>query len=118
MKKKWSELSPKYRKELERKGVNRVIHERKGVWKSLSRDTLTRYQRYGITPEIYESGANLKAVMRGEFDEVRNPNDKDAPKYKTIKWFDNRVTWLKTRSEGIDSAKWPPNVPPWWIIFS
>lgn len=119
--KKWSELSPAYRKRLEAKGVTAELHRRKGNWNHLSTKTRRQYEKAGITKNLYEGGADLrfargqdKQVFRViDYDEIRKP-----VKYKTIKWFDSRAKWLETRNEGIDYAKWPPNVPPWWVIFS
>ena len=94
VKRSWSKLSPAYRKRLE---------------------------RGGITKKLYEGGVNLQ-VARGHgkevFKVIENDDIREPSNYKTIKWFDSRQTWLNTRHEGVDSAKWPPHVPPWWIIFS
>lgn len=99
MKRNWANLSPTYRKRLE---------------------------RGGITKKAYNSGANLQ-IARGHGKQLKKKVEKKKQldpvhcpggKFRTLKWFEERKVWLEVRKEGIDSGYCPPNLPPWWIIFS
>lgn len=66
--KKWSELSPAYRKRLEKAGISREQHhaarQRAGNWSKLSPSYRKQLEKAGVTKKAYEQGVSLKAARR------------------------------------------------------